>query len=121
MASNPRGKRAASNAKKAAPKAKSLVAGVTWDATGDKGHVVALVVANQLTIERRWPPNDITKVMGTDYRYDQFSISTFLRAVQNALARGNPPYAFMFDGQFVIKALQDTVGKLMVDIDANTT
>jgi len=59
--------------------------------------------------------------MSTDYRYDQFTIVNFLRAVQKALARGNPPYKFVFDGQFAVKALQDTVGKLMVDIDANTT
>jgi hypothetical protein len=119
MASDPKRKSAAKKpagkAKKKAPKK------VQWDATGDKGHVVALVVSNQLTIERRWPPNDITKVMGTDYRYDQFSIVNFLRAVQKALARGNPPYEFVVDGQFAIKALQDTIGKLMVDIDANTT
>lgn len=94
---------------------------VSWDVNADKGHIVALVVANELQIEHRWPPNDVTKVMGTDYRYDQFTMANFLAAVQRTLAQGTPAYHFIFNGAFVLKALQAQVGTLMMAINQATT
>jgi len=41
----PAAKKPAPKAKNPAPRANKPVAKVTWDATGDKAHVVALVVA----------------------------------------------------------------------------
>ena len=91
-----------------------------WDGVADKPHMVAATVANQLQHEGRWPPNDITKVMGVDYHYDQFTLFNFLNAVRWHLANGSPSYNFMFTGDFVVKALTVSVGTLMVAINAST-
>jgi hypothetical protein len=91
-----------------------------WVGTPDKPHVVAAAVATELQTEGRWPPNDITKMMSTDYHYTQFSIGNFLNQVQERLASGVPSYTFVFDGAFVIKALAATVGVLMVAVNAQT-
>jgi hypothetical protein len=84
------------------------------------GPAVASAVAYQLNIERRWPPNDVTKVMSTEYRYDQFTIANFLKGVQGHLLQGTPSYTLSFDGAFVGQALQATVGALMNGIAART-
>jgi hypothetical protein len=97
------------------------VRAAAFDSSPDKPTVVGAVVGAQLHHESHWPPNDVTKVMGTDYGYDEFSIGNFLTAIQWHLQHGNPSYAFDFDGRFGIKAVQSTVGALMVAIDANTT
>jgi hypothetical protein len=89
------------------------------DAMGN-GPAVASAVAYQLNLEGRWPPNDITKVMSTDYRYDQFTIRNFLKAVQVHLRQGTPSYSFSFDSAFVVKSLQYTVGALMNGIASRT-
>jgi hypothetical protein len=89
------------------------------DAMGN-GPAVASAVAYQLNMERRWPPNDITKVMSTDYRYDQFTIVNFLNAVQAHLLQGTPSYSFSYDTAFVVQALQLTVAALMNGIASRT-
>jgi hypothetical protein len=92
-----------------------------WEGQPDKSHSVGAAVAAQLTAEQRWPPNDITKIMGSDYRYDQLSMGNFLAQVQVRLASGNPPFRFVYDGHFVMKALQAQVGTLMIAVTASTT
>ena len=101
-----------------APKAKYSDA---FGGMPDKPTVVGAAVSAQLHHEGHWPPNDVTKVMSTDYGYDQFSIGNFLTKTQWNLEHGSPPYTFTFDSQFGVKALSSTVGALMVAIDANTT
>ena len=81
---------------------------------------VAIAVALQLNAEGRWPPNDVTKIMSTDYRYDQFTIVNFLKAVQIRLLQGIPSYTFTFDAAFVVQALQYSVGALINAIAART-
>jgi hypothetical protein len=92
-----------------------------WAGVPDKSHMVSAAVASQLHKEHHWPPNDMTKVMGSDYRYDQFTLDNFLNAVKWNLAHGSPPYQFSFDGAFLKKALSATVGALIVAIIATTT
>jgi hypothetical protein len=86
-----------------------------------KQHAVAAAVAAQLTADGRWPPNDLTKVMGTDYRYNQFTIGNFLAGVQVRLAASVPPLTFSFDSAFTIQALSMTVGQLIGAINTRTT
>lgn len=81
---------------------------------------VASAVAIQLSIEGRWPPNDVTKVMSTDYRYDQFTMLNFLKEIQAHLLQGTPSYIFAFDAAFVVQALSCSVGALMNAIAART-
>jgi|SRR5438093_1202920 len=82
--------------------------------------VVGSAVANQLHHEGRWPPNDMTKLMGADYHYNQFTLANFLKAVQWNLAHGEPSYTFQFDESFIIKALQMNVATLMAAINSAT-
>jgi hypothetical protein len=111
----------------AKPKSKTAMARAAlktasiWDGVADKPHIVAATVANQLQHEARWPPNDVTKIMGSDYHYDQFTLLNFLNAVRWHLANGTPSYTFTFTGDFVVKALTVSVGTLMVAINASTT
>src|SRR5437773_1410448 len=98
--------------KPTATKAKATKA--LWSGTADKTHAVSAAVASQLHKEGRWPPNDLSKVMSTDYRYDQFTVGNFLEAVQWNLAHGTPSCKFTYGGSFIKKALTATVGALMV-------
>jgi hypothetical protein len=87
----------------------------------DKSIVVGASVASQLHHEGKWPPNDVRKIMGSDYHYDQFSMANFLAAVQWNLAHGNPSYDFQYDGGFVKDAIQMAAGSLMIAIDDKTS
>jgi hypothetical protein len=107
--------------RKAAMARTALKTASIWDGVADKPHMVAATVANQLQHEGRWPPNDVTKIMGSDYHYDQFTLFNFLNAVRWHLANGTPSYTFTFTGDFVVKALTVSVGTLMVAINASTT
>lgn len=82
---------------------------------------VAAAIANQLNNDNRWPPNDISKVMGDDYRYDANTIRLFLAAVRWHLAYGKPKYHFEFDNKFAAAALKQTVGELTGSVNANTS
>jgi hypothetical protein len=101
------------------PRKKAPALRFSLDMMGN-GPAVASAVAYQLNVEARWPPNDVTKVMSTDYRYDQFTIVNFLKGVQGHLLQGTPSYTFSFDAPFVVQALQATVGALMNGIAART-
>lgn len=102
-------------------KASKTVKARMWAGTTDKTHMVSAAVASQLHNEHHWPPNDMTKIMGDDYRYDQFTLDNFLAAVQWNLAHGSPSYKFTYDGPFIKKGLKATVSALIVAIIANTT
>ncbi len=112
-------RRKAKLSRKKAPPNKASALKFSLDMMGN-GPAVASAVAYQLNIERRWPPNDVTKVMSTDYRYDQFTIANFLKGVQGHLLQGTPSYSFSYDAALVVQALQATVGALMNGIAART-
>ena len=90
------------------------------DASPDKPTIVGAAVANQLHHEGRWPPNDVTRIMSTDYHYNQMTLANFLTAVQWNLLHGSPPYNFAFDGAFVLQVLPLSVGALMVAVSSRT-
>jgi hypothetical protein len=107
-------------------RSKQPSAGVTaksalWVGVPDKTHAASAAVATQLHKEGHWPPNDMTKVMGSDYRYDQFTLDNFLEAVQWNLQHGTPPYTFTYNEAFVKKGVSVTVGALIVAIVQQTT
>lgn len=77
---------------------------------------VASAVAGQLHQEGRWPPNDLNKIMGTNYHYDINTISLFLAKVQWNLKHGTESYDFEFDAAFANTALGWPVGVLMGNI-----
>jgi hypothetical protein len=83
--------------------------------------VVASAIANQLHQEGRWPPNDATKVMGSDYHYTALTLDSFLIAVQWHLAHGRPPFTFTYDHAFVVRAIAMDIATLMASVDTLTT
>ena len=89
--------------------------------TPTKEVLVAATVAAQLRHDTRWPPNDVTKVMGTDYHYQPNTMFGFLVAVQGHLRHGTPSHEFQFDMAFAGQALQMTVFALMGAINDATT
>ncbi len=86
-----------------------------------KGIAVAGAIANQLHHEGRWPPNDLNKVMGTDYLYNKNTLANFLTAVKWNLEHGTPPYFFTFDNDFAKKALAFDVAQLIGEVSKRTT
>jgi hypothetical protein len=86
-----------------------------------KLEMIAATVGAQLHHEGRWPPNDLTKVMGADYHYTTPTMMNFLTAVQWHLQNGKPTHAFQFNMTFAQNALGDTVQQLILDIDGKTT
>src|SRR5437870_5415013 len=101
MSTNPTGKKSASGAAESTTTSPQTLKPTIWAGTTDKTHMVSAAVASQLHNEHHWPPNDMTKVMGDDYRYDQFTLGNFLAAVQWNLAHGTPSYKFTYDGPFI--------------------
>lgn len=87
-----------------------------------KSVAVNVAVTNQLVRDRKWPPNDLTKVMGAiPYRYDSRSMRNFLKGVETTLAAALPPFTFDWNGAFVTKSLGLTVAALMGEIELKTT
>lgn len=86
-----------------------------------KSLAVAVDVAVQLQKEGRWPPRNLDKVMGKDYRYDLNTIKLFLAAVSGLLKNGTPSYLFVADTPFAVAALQMSVGELTGAITAATS
>ena len=82
---------------------------------------VAECVGAQLLFEGHWPPNDLNKVMGTDYHYTNDTLALFLVGVQQRLRNYQPPYTFTFDTQFAAACVSLAVGELIGKIDAATT
>jgi hypothetical protein len=92
------------------------------EAAASKPVAVNIAVTRRLEADRRWPPYDLTKVMGgTDYKYDAETMGNFLLAVHKILAAGVPPYTFQYEAQFVITALGLTAPALMAAVNSNTT
>jgi len=86
-----------------------------------KGDAVEAAVGKQLEHDTRWPPPSVTKVMSSDYRYNDQTIPLFLMAVERRLADGDPAYAFVFGPEFPAQALAARVAELMALIDERTT
>jgi len=112
----PRAKQAAK--KKQGVKQKALMMQATHMS---QNMAVSTAVSSQLINDKHWPPPDINKVMGRDYRYDLNSISNFLAAVRGNLVCGNPHLSFVFDDNFAKAALNQKVGDLTGSINAITS
>ena len=86
-----------------------------------KAGAVKMAVARQLEADRHWHlAHDQTKVMGTDYRYDEESMRGFLHTVHRILAAGTPPYTFQYDAELVATALGLAAPALVEAIDDRT-
>ena len=92
------------------------------DPAAAKSEAVKMAVARQLEADGRWHlAHELTKVMGTDYRYDEDSMRGFLHAVHRILAARQPPYTFQYDAAFVTTALGLDASALTAAVDENTT
>lgn len=78
-------------------------------------------VSAQLRAENKWPPEDLTAVMETDYNYGRLSMRSFLGAVRQTLSEGSDPLHFSYDNAFVVSALPMAVAELMVAIEERTS
>jgi hypothetical protein len=90
------------------------------EAAASKPVAVNLAVTRRLEAERRWPPYDMTKTMGNDYRYNGQTMNNFLYAVHQILAAGAPVYTFQYDAPFVNAALELNAPALMAAINVRT-
>lgn len=88
--------------------------------TASKSVAVNAAVTSQLYAEQKWPPTDLTAVMGTDYNYGTLTMRNFLAGVASALATGLPPYKFTWDSTFVNESLPLAVSALMAKIELAT-
>jgi hypothetical protein len=69
----------------------------------------------------RWPPNNLNKVLGTDYNFDENTLALFLTGVSDRLRNGSPSYLFDFERAFVKANLASSVGLLIGNIERKTT
>lgn len=81
---------------------------------------VNIAVHDQLVEDDRWPPVNVTKVMGTDYNYGDSTMRNFLSDIADRLSNGNPSYTFTWDAAFVANALGWAVSRLIAEIDVAT-
>ncbi len=87
-----------------------------------KESAVYLAVTQQLKREGKWPPNNVTRIMGkVPYQYDDQSLAGFLTGVSDRLAESLPPFDFDFDEAFVVKGLGQSVAELIAAVTAKTT
>src|SRR5262245_1458209 len=88
---------------------------------------VLLSVAAAVTAELsaptnpKWPPNNLNKVMGSDYNFNENTLALFLTGVSDRLRSGTPTYVFKFERDFVKANLASTVGLLIGNIERKTT
>ena len=86
-----------------------------------------LAIATAVTAElsappgAKWPPNDLNKVMGADYSFDESTLALFLTGVSERLKDGTPAYLFAFEREFVTANLGASVGLLIGNIERKTT
>jgi hypothetical protein len=69
----------------------------------------------------KWPPNNLNKVMGADYHFNENTLALFLTGVSERLKDGSPAYVFSFDREFVKANLASSVGLLIGNIERKTT
>jgi hypothetical protein len=68
----------------------------------------------------KWPPNNLNKVMGADYSFNENTLALFLTGVSERLKDGSPAYVFTFDRDFVKANLPSSVGLLIGNIERKT-
>jgi hypothetical protein len=68
----------------------------------------------------KWPPNNLNKVMGADYNFNEHTLALFFRGVSDRLRAGTPAYIFEFDRDFVKSSMASTVGLLIGNIERKT-
>jgi hypothetical protein len=85
-----------------------------------------LAVAAAVTAElsgppnSKWPPNNLNKVMGADYNFNENTLALFLTGVSERLRAGSPSYVFRFERDFVKANLASSVGLLIGNIERKT-
>jgi hypothetical protein len=85
------------------------------------GTQIAAALGGQLKADGWWPPNDLNKVLGKDYHYDNNTIALLLQRVSHQLANGTPPVGFVFDDAFAAAAVAMEVADLIAAIDGVAT
>jgi len=68
----------------------------------------------------KWPPNNLNKVLGADYNFNENTLALFLTGVGERLRNGSPAYIFNFERDFVKANLASTVGLLIGNIERKT-
>lgn len=81
----------------------------------NKAVVVAAIVGQRLRQDGKWPPVDLTKVMGANYNYNRNTMRNFLAWVRRHL--GLAGYQFDFDDTFILSALGMRAPELMGAIE----
>jgi hypothetical protein len=84
---------------------------------------IAAAVAAELSSppNPKWPPNNLNRVMGADYNFNENTLALFLAGVSERLKRGSPAYIFYFERDFVKANLASSVGLLIGNIERKTT
>lgn len=90
--------------------------GGAQDEPPSKRVIVYDAVAAQLHRDTRWPPDNLERVMGGHYRYDEISLDTFLHSVARRLREHAPSLIFEPDDGMVRAGLEQTVAALMAAI-----
>jgi hypothetical protein len=68
----------------------------------------------------KWPPNNLNKVLGADYSFNESTLALLLTGVSQRLRAGTPAYVFEFDRDFVKSSLTSTVALLIGNIERKT-
>ena len=84
---------------------------------------VAAAVTAELSapVNPKWPPNNLNKVMGADYSFNENTLALFLTGVSERLKQGSPAYDFAFERDFVKANLTSSVGLLIGNIERKAT
>ena len=84
---------------------------------------VAAAVTAELSSpqNQKWPPNNLNKIMGADYNYNENTLALFLKGVGDRLKSGTPTYVFEFERDFVRACLTSPVAVLIGKIEGKTT
>src|SRR5262245_53296249 len=68
----------------------------------------------------KWPPNNLNKVLGADYSFNENTLALLLKGVSDRLRAGTPAYVLEFDRAFVKANLTSSVGLLIGNIERKT-
>jgi hypothetical protein len=104
-----------------------MVAGTPWLFLlgGSMGKLLAIAAAVTAELSAppspKWPPNNLNKVMGADYSFNENTLALLLTGVSERLRKGSPPYLFAFERDFVKANLASSVGLLIGNIERRTT
>jgi hypothetical protein len=102
-------------------------AGLPWlfALGGSMGKLLAIAAAVTAELSAppnpKWPPNNLNKVLGADYHFNENTLALLLTGVSERLKGGSPVYIFSFERDFVKANLASSVGLLIGNIERKTT